>query len=111
MRPVVGSRARGTHRPDSDVDVAVILRGAPHDHAETRAACAALTGLALRQAEATGIAVHPLAVWESDLLLAEADLAALADRAPDVFSAILREGRWLWGEDGSRDLFEDLRRE
>ncbi|BAO81384.1 predicted nucleotidyltransferase [Serpentinimonas raichei] len=57
---VYGSRARGTHRPDSDADVAVLLRG-PHQR---------LLSTKLDMADAafdamldSGILVSPLPVW------------------------------------------------
>lgn len=58
-----GSRARGTHRADSDLDLAVLLRGTP----------SALVAAKLDMADAafdvlleTGILISPLPVWENE---------------------------------------------
>jgi predicted nucleotidyltransferase len=57
---VFGSRARGTHRPDSDVDIALLLSGAPER----------LLPAKLEMADAafdvmleTGILISPLPIW------------------------------------------------
>ena len=77
-----GSRARGSERPDSDVDVAVeLIRGAPRD-------VRALGGLAARLEAATGCSIGlvlldeaspPLAyrIFRNGRLLVERDHAAL----------------------------------
>ena len=57
---VFGSRARGTHRPDSDLDVAVLLRG------ETQRALPislAMADVAYDVLLETGINISPLPVW------------------------------------------------
>lgn len=55
-----GSRARGTHRPDSDADLAVILRGEPQRVLPTSLEMADVAYAVLLE---TGINVSPLPVW------------------------------------------------
>lgn len=57
---VYGSRARGTHRPDSDADVAVLLNGAHQRFLPTKLAMADLAFDVLLE---TGISISPLPVW------------------------------------------------
>lgn len=57
---VYGSRARGTHRPDSDVDVAVLLRGERRRVLDTTLAMADIAYDVLLE---TGINISPLPVW------------------------------------------------
>lgn len=57
-----GSRARGTHRPDSDADLAVILRGEPQRVLPTTLEMADAAYDVLLE---TGIRVSPLPVWLS----------------------------------------------
>lgn len=57
---VYGSRARGTHRPDSDVDVAVLLRGERRRFLDTTLAMADIAYDVLLE---TGINISPLPVW------------------------------------------------
>ena len=57
---VYGSRVRGTHRPDSDADVAVILRG---EHQRTLAVTLAMADMAFDVLLDTGINISPLPVW------------------------------------------------
>ena len=57
---VFGSRARGTHRPDSDLDVAVLLRGEPQRFVDTKLAMA---DLAFDEMLETGLLISPLPVW------------------------------------------------
>ena len=59
-----GSRARGTHAPDSDADLMVLLRGAPQRRMDV------LLGMADSAYDAmleTGILISPLPVWESEM--------------------------------------------
>jgi uncharacterized protein len=58
-----GSRARGTHRPDSDVDLAVTLSGAPSDAASIGVEMA---GVAFDVMLETGVLVSPLPIWEAE---------------------------------------------
>ena len=61
---VFGSRARGDHNPDSDADIAVILRGDGGDRWEmTRQ----LSGIAFDVMLETGILIQALPLWESEL--------------------------------------------
>lgn len=57
---VFGSRARGTHRPGSDADVAVLLRGEPQRLLPTKLAMADVAFDVLLE---TGINISPLPVW------------------------------------------------
>ena len=58
-----GSRARKSHRPDSDADVAVLLRGCPGRFVATKLAMA---DLAYEVLLATGIRIQPLPIWEDE---------------------------------------------
>ena len=55
-----GSRARGTHAPESDVDVAVLLKGARGDFVATKLAMADIAFDAMLE---TGLLVEPLPIW------------------------------------------------
>jgi predicted nucleotidyltransferase len=55
-----GSRARGTHRPDSDADVAVLLRGERQRLLPTKLAMA---DIAFDVMLDTGILISPLPIW------------------------------------------------
>lgn len=57
---VYGSRARGTHRPDSDADVAVILRGEPQ---QFLAAKIDMADTAFDVLLETGILISPIPIW------------------------------------------------
>jgi predicted nucleotidyltransferase len=57
---VYGSRARGTHRPDSDADVAVLLKG---EHQRVLPTTLAMADLAYDVLLETGINISPLPVW------------------------------------------------
>ncbi len=57
---VFGSRARGTHHPDSDADVAVLLAG---DHQRFLSTKLAMADLAFDVLLETGIRISPLPVW------------------------------------------------
>lgn len=58
-----GSRARKSHRPDSDVDVAVLLHGQPGKFVATKLAMADLAYDVLLD---TGIRIQPLPIWEPE---------------------------------------------
>lgn len=78
-----GSRARGTHRPDSDADLAVILAG------ERRLAlpvALAMSDLAYDVLIETGIDISPMPVW-----LDEWDDPESASN-PDLVRLIIQEG-------------------
>ena len=57
---VSGSRARGSHRPDSDADVAVLLSGEHQRFLTTKLAMADVAFDVLLE---TGINISPLPVW------------------------------------------------
>ena len=58
-----GSRARKSHRPGSDADVAVLLHGRPGKFVATKLAMADLTYDVLLE---TGIRIQPLPIWEEE---------------------------------------------
>ncbi len=58
-----GSRARGTHRPDSDADVAVLLRGERQRLLPTTLAMADVAYDVLLE---TGINIAPLPIWTDE---------------------------------------------
>jgi antitoxin ChpS len=58
-----GSRARQTHRPDSDADVAVLLHGQPGKFLATKLAMADLAYEVLLD---TGIRIQPFPIWEAE---------------------------------------------
>lgn len=58
-----GSRARQSHRADSDADVAVLLHGTPGTFVATKLAMADLAYDVLLD---TGIRIQPLPIWESE---------------------------------------------
>jgi predicted nucleotidyltransferase len=57
---IYGSRARGTHRPDSDADVAVLLNG---EHQRFLTTKLAMADVAFDVLLDTGINISPLPVW------------------------------------------------
>lgn len=57
---VYGSRARGTHRPDSDADVAVLLNG---EHQRVLPTTLAMADVAYDVLLETGINISPLPIW------------------------------------------------
>jgi predicted nucleotidyltransferase len=57
---VYGSRARGNHRPDSDADLAVILRG---EHQRRLPTTLAMADIAYEVLLETGINISPLPIW------------------------------------------------
>jgi predicted nucleotidyltransferase len=59
-----GSRARGDNRPDSDLDLAVVLNGKRGDFIDTKIDMA---GLAFDVLMETGILVQAFPMWEDDL--------------------------------------------
>src|ERR1700693_2378878 len=60
---VYGSRARGTHRPDSDADVAVRMRG---EHQRVLTTTRAMADLAYDALLEPGLNISPLPVWLSE---------------------------------------------
>ena len=61
---VFGSRARGDHRPDSDTDIAVILKGARGDRYKVSGDMAGVEFHVLME---TGVMVQGLPLWEDEL--------------------------------------------
>ncbi len=59
-----GSRARGDHRPDSDLDLAVVLNGQRGDFIDTKLDMA---GIAFDVLMETGVLVQPFPMWDGDL--------------------------------------------
>jgi len=57
---VYGSRARGTHRPDSDADVAILIKG---EHQRVLTTTLAMADVAYDVLLETGINISPLPVW------------------------------------------------
>ncbi|MCA3185188.1 nucleotidyltransferase domain-containing protein [Cupriavidus sp.] len=57
---VFGSRARGTHRPDSDADVAILLKG---EHGRALPTTLAMADVAYDVLLDTGINISPLPIW------------------------------------------------
>ena len=58
-----GSRARGSHRPDSDADIAVLLRGRRGEFVDTKLAMADIAYEVLLE---TGVHIQPLPIWEDE---------------------------------------------
>jgi predicted nucleotidyltransferase len=59
-----GSRARGEHRPDSDLDLAVVLKGQRGDFIDTKLDMA---GIAFDVMMETGLLVQAFPLWADDL--------------------------------------------
>ena len=81
-----GSRARNTHRPDSDADVAVLLRGHPGKFVATKLA---MDDLAYDVLLEMGIRIQPLPIWEEEWNHPE------TYSNPRLLHNIEREGIWL----------------
>jgi predicted nucleotidyltransferase len=58
-----GSRARHSHRPDSDADLAVLLRGPSRPFLDTKLALADIAFDVLLE---TGILIQLLPIWEDE---------------------------------------------
>jgi predicted nucleotidyltransferase len=58
-----GSRARKSHRTDSDADIAVLLHGHPGKFIATKLAMADIAYDVLLE---TGIRIQPLPIWEEE---------------------------------------------
>ncbi|SOB74770.1 antitoxin ChpS [Marinobacter sp. LV10R510-11A] len=82
-----GSRTRGDYRPDSDADVAVLLRGEPGDFVEMKLGLACLAYEVLLQ---TGVRIRPFPVWETEWCDPE------KSQHRDTLEVIAREGITLW---------------
>lgn len=81
-----GSRARRTHRPDSDADVAVLLRGG---HQRLLPITFALSDVAYDVMMETDINISPLPVWLDQWEHPE------THHNPDLLRNIARDGVWL----------------
>jgi DNA invertase Pin-like site-specific DNA recombinase len=78
-----GSRARGDHRPDSDADIAVILKGARGDRTKVSGDMAGVEFHVLME---TGVMVQGLPLWEDEIARPE------HFSNPALIANILREG-------------------
>ncbi|XSG84110.1 MAG: nucleotidyltransferase domain-containing protein [Methylohalobius sp. ZOD2] len=92
-----GSRARRTHRPDSDADIAVLLRGRPGKFAEVKLEMADIAYDVLLLE--TGIRIQPLPIWEEEWTHPE------NFDNPDLIDNIHREGISVchWGSVAKRE--------
>jgi DNA invertase Pin-like site-specific DNA recombinase/predicted nucleotidyltransferase len=78
-----GSRARRTHNPDSDADIAVILDG---EHGDRSAAVKDMAAIAFHVMMETGVMVEALPLWPDELRRPE------RFKNPALINNILREG-------------------
>ena len=78
-----GSRARGSHTPDSDADIAVVLDGARGDRT---AASMDMAGIAFHVMMETGVMVQALPLWPDEMARPE------TFTNPALIRNILREG-------------------
>lgn len=85
---VYGSRARGTHRPDSDADLAVLLHG---PHLPLMRTALAMGDVAYDVLLDTGINISPLPIWMDEWQRPE------QHSNPALLRNIVGEGIWLWG--------------
>ncbi|BCU05662.1 nucleotidyltransferase domain-containing protein [Allochromatium tepidum] len=81
-----GSRARGDFKPDSDADLAILLRGQPGDFLTTKLALADVAYDVLLE---TGLRIQPLPIWEEEWAHPE------SYSNPGLLMNIRREGRSL----------------
>lgn len=81
-----GSRARGDHTPDSDADIAVILKGASGDRYKVSRE---LAGIEFHVLMETGVMVQGLPLWQDELERPE------TFSNPALIQNILREGLHL----------------
>ena len=78
-----GSRARKTHRPDSDADLAVFIAGPPGN---AKTVGVDMAGVAFDVMLEAGVLVSPLPIWETEWESPE------AFSNPELLQAIRREG-------------------
>ena len=81
-----GSRARQTHRPDSDADVVILLRGEHRRFLPTKLAMADVAFDVLLE---TGVNISPLPVWVDEWEHPE------TFSNPRLLKTIAQEGVWL----------------
>jgi predicted nucleotidyltransferase len=84
---VFGSRARGDHEPDSDADVAILLRG---EHSRFLPTKLAMADLAFDVLLETGINISPLPIWLDEWEHPE------TYPNPDLLRNIAEQGVRLW---------------
>ena len=82
-----GSRARCDYQPESDTDIAVILRGDSGDFVETKLAMA---GLAFDVLLETGVLIQAFPIWEGEW--ERPDTYA----SPAILKNVAREGIIIW---------------
>ena len=78
-----GSRARKTHRPDSDADLAVLISGPPGN---AKTVGVDMAGVAFDVMLEAGVLVSPLPIWETEWESPE------EFSNPELLRAIRREG-------------------
>ncbi len=59
-----GSRARRTHRADSDADIAVIIRG---EHGQRSTVALEMAGVAFEVLLSTGVLIEALPLWQDEI--------------------------------------------
>lgn len=80
---IYGSRARQTHRPDSDADIAVVLEG---EHGDRSAVVRDMAGIAFHVMMETGVMVEAIPIWRDEFERPE------TFRNPRLIENIRREG-------------------
>lgn len=83
-----GSRARRTHKPDSDADIAIVLRG---PHGQRFDVVVNMAGIAFDVLLESGVLVGPLPLWENEWAYPE------QFNNPALIENIQREGVLLSG--------------
>jgi uncharacterized protein len=81
-----GSRARGDYKPDSDIDLAVFLRGARSGGRELFKAATEMGGIAFDILDDTHVMISALPVWEQEWAHPE------SHNNPRLLENIRREG-------------------
>lgn len=81
-----GSRARQGHRPDSDVDIAVLLHGAPGNRIDE---ALKMSDIAFDVLLDTGVVIEAIPFWEVEWAHPE------RFSNPALIENIRREGKWI----------------